>query len=108
VVDADRIAGETLVTLGEVAERFRSPRTRKRLDVGTVRRWSRKGVAGVRLGTVLIGGTRYTSEEELTRWRRQVALAREPVRLAPGPAPAAARREHAQAKARNDARFGTT
>jgi hypothetical protein len=96
------IASETLIPLAAVARRYRSARTGNALDVGTVRRWWRRGIGGVRLGTVLIGGTRYTSEEELRRWRLAVEHRREPVRLRPAPST----RDHERAKRRNDARFG--
>jgi hypothetical protein len=72
------LSQETLIPLAAVARRFPSARTGNSLDVGTIRRWVLRGVAGVKLGTVLIGGTRYTSEEELGRWRLAVAAKRLP------------------------------
>jgi hypothetical protein len=77
------LSRETLIPLVTVARRYRSARTGNSLDVGTVRRWWRRGVGGVKLGTVLIGGTRYTSEEELGRWRSAVTAKREPLPLPP-------------------------
>jgi len=40
----------------------------KRIHPSTLHRWRLRGVRGVRLGTVLIGGTRYTSTEALSRF----------------------------------------
>jgi hypothetical protein len=77
------VASETLIPLAAVARRFTSARTGNALDVGTVRRWWRRGIGGVKLGTVLVGGTRYTSEEELVRWRRAVAAKRDRLPAAP-------------------------
>lgn len=33
----------------------------KRLNISTIYRWMNKGIAGIRLETVLVGGQRYTS-----------------------------------------------
>jgi hypothetical protein len=38
------------------------------LHVSTVWRWQLRGVRGVRLETILLGGTRYTSHEALERF----------------------------------------
>lgn len=40
----------------------------KRLSLATLHRWRIKGVRGVRLETVLVGGLRYTSQEAITRF----------------------------------------
>lgn len=40
----------------------------KRLSLATLHRWRIKGVRGVRLETVLIGGLRYTSREAISRF----------------------------------------
>jgi hypothetical protein len=104
---SEQIAGETLITLKAVTALFPSPRA-KRLHIATVRRWWLRGIAGVRLGTVMIGGTRYTSREELARFRRAATTARErrPERLNIGPSAKVAQREHEQAKAANDKWLG--
>lgn len=39
-----------------------------RPDASTVYRWWKRGIKGVRLETILIGGRRYTSKEALTRF----------------------------------------
>ncbi len=101
---SDLIAGETLVTLIALARNFKSPRTGNTLHIASVRRWVRKGIAGVRLGTVHVGGTVYTSWEEFGRWRRAVSGAR--VRTSPpvkgGRTAAARERAMLRAKAAND------
>jgi hypothetical protein len=40
----------------------------KRLSLATLHRWRLKGVRGVRLETILIGGLRYTSREAISRF----------------------------------------
>lgn len=37
-------------------------------SIATVRRWRIRGVRGVKLETLLVGGRRYTSEEALQRF----------------------------------------
>ncbi len=43
--------------------------------IGTVNRWGDKGVRGVRLETILIGGLRYTSKEALRRFFERITAA---------------------------------
>jgi len=38
------------------------------VSLSTLHRWQRRGVRGVRLETVLVGGVRYTSREALNRF----------------------------------------
>jgi hypothetical protein len=51
----------------------------------TTWRWSRRGVRGIRLETVVIGGTRYTSLEALSRFAVALTAASEPASTAPEP-----------------------
>lgn len=80
------LANETLVTLKDVSRRFPSSRRGRGVHVNTIRRWAWKGILGVRLATVTIGGTVYTSEQEIERWRQAVdrkrAAVRRPVAVA--------------------------
>jgi hypothetical protein len=76
VITAPSIASETLLTLKAVAGRYRSPATGRQLHVNSVRRWARKGVRGVRLEVLAVGGLVYTSEEALARWRTAIAAAK--------------------------------
>lgn len=91
------LAAETLVSLKAVTRRYSPP-----LHLNTVRRWERVGIRGVKLRTLMVGGRVYTSEQELTRFRRAVEVARERQRRLPEhlrlPRPAAvARRAHERA-----------
>ena len=56
---------ETLLTLCESRTAFPGG---KRLALATLHRWKLKGVHGVRLETILIGGMRYTSREAISRF----------------------------------------
>lgn len=46
--------------------------------IGTVRRWARRGLRGVKLDTTMAGGRRCTSREELQRFFAALTQAREP------------------------------
>jgi Protein of unknown function (DUF1580) len=61
-IDADN---ETLLTLSEARTAFPGG---KRLALATLHRWRLHGVRGVRLETILIGGTRYVSRESIARF----------------------------------------
>lgn len=52
-------------------------RTGKRLNLSTVYRWINRGIAGVQLETILIGGCRYTSAQALNRFFTQSTLAKQ-------------------------------
>lgn len=54
---------EQLVTLSQAAKLFPKPP-----HIATLHRWRMKGVRGVQLQTILIGGLRYTSKEAITRF----------------------------------------
>lgn len=43
----------------------------------TLWRWHRRGIRGVRLETVVVGGTRYTSREALSRFSASLTAADE-------------------------------
>jgi len=66
---------EQLLTLEEVTKRLPG-RDGKRLHISSVFRWAQKGVAGVRLEVVKVGGRTYTTEESLQRFADQVTAAR--------------------------------
>jgi len=59
---------EHLIPLNQVAEHIPSSRPGKKLNVGTVWRWASAGVRSVKLETVSIGNSRYTSREALERF----------------------------------------
>jgi hypothetical protein len=54
---------ETLLAIAEVSDHVPT-----HPHVATVWRWIQKGIRGVRLESVLIGGMRYTSKEALQRF----------------------------------------
>jgi len=66
---------EELLTLAQAARRYRPPDARP-LAPSTIWRWHKKGISGVRLETICIGGIRYTSVEALQRFFTAVTLAR--------------------------------
>lgn len=69
------LMAETLVPLCDVAARYPATGGKPR-HVGVVRRWVRKGVAGVRLEAAQVAGRWYTSEQALGRFHDGVARAR--------------------------------
>jgi hypothetical protein len=68
-------SSEELLTLAQAARRYRPPDTRP-LAPSTIWRWYTKGISGVKLETICMGGTRYTSVEALKRFFAAVTLAR--------------------------------
>ena len=61
-IDVD---SETLFQFPEARAEFPGDR---RVSLATLHRWRQKGVRGVKLETVLIGGLRYTSREAIARF----------------------------------------
>ncbi len=61
---------ESLLTLTQAAKRLPSRRPGKSPHVATLYRWASRGVRGVVLDTVRIGGTRFTSVEAVGRFSR--------------------------------------
>jgi Protein of unknown function (DUF1580) len=78
--DKPHLLHEKLVTLKGVARRLPSSRPGRSVHIHTVRRWTLKGINGVVLGTVTVGGTIYTSEQEIERWGQAVQRKRAAVR----------------------------
>lgn len=91
---------ESLVPLRE-APKLLPTRNGKRLHISTLFRWVQRGVDGVKLEVLRIGGTTYTSREALQRFAeaRTRPSAREAT-LPQGPADARRRLERAEARAR--------
>ena len=58
---------EHLLTLSAAA-RSLPGRSGRGVHVSTIWRWSQRGIRGVRLETILVGGTRHTSREALQRF----------------------------------------
>jgi hypothetical protein len=62
------ISNETLVTLTEATHHLPPRRKGKRPAVSTLFRWAQRGIRGVRLETLQVGGTKCTSLEALQRF----------------------------------------
>ena len=59
------IASEKLITLSEATKYVPRRRKGKRTHCATVYRWAARGLRGVRLETIRVGGSLCTSEEKL-------------------------------------------
>ncbi|MCK6484476.1 MAG: DUF1580 domain-containing protein [Phycisphaerae bacterium] len=66
-------ATENLVALRDVPRCLPPRPTGKRLHISAVYRWTLRGVRGVRLETVKIGGTTYTSREAIQRFSERLS-----------------------------------
>ena len=62
------ISTEAVVTLTEATHHLPRRRRGKRPAVSTLFRWAQKGVRGIRLETLQVGGTKCTSIEALQRF----------------------------------------
>jgi hypothetical protein len=61
---------ETLVTLAQAARMLPG-----RPHISTLWRWYRRGVGGIKLETILVGGRRFTSAEALSRFTSRATAA---------------------------------
>ena len=59
---------ETMVTLTQATKMVPSRRPGKAPEVSTLHRWATRGLRGVRLETIKVGGARMTSREALERF----------------------------------------
>jgi hypothetical protein len=69
------IYNEELLTLSKIPADLER-RTGKRLNLSTVYRWINRGIAGIQLETILVGGNRYTSVQALNRFFTQSTIAK--------------------------------
>ena len=67
---------ETLIAIRDVPRHLPARRNGKRVHVSAVYRWSLRGLRGVVLETVRIGGTLYTSGEALQRFAESLSAGR--------------------------------
>ena len=65
---ASGVFEDPLVSFREVARRLPPLREGKPVNVSTVHRWCTRGLRGVRLEYVQVGGTKCTSEARLSRF----------------------------------------
>lgn len=95
MIDLER---ETLLPLREVPKRLPPRPNGRRLHISAVYRWVQRGVRGVVLETVRVGGTTYTSVEALQRFAEAQTRGSPPSRA--GPPPQARQRAIASASER--------
>ncbi len=70
------INADQLIELSKVPI-FLEKRIGKRLNLATVYRWRQRGIAGIYLETVLVGGKPFTSLSALNSFFQQSALAKQ-------------------------------
>jgi hypothetical protein len=83
---------EKLITFLEAAEIVPSRHPGCKLSTTTVWRWAQRGVRNIKLESVYVGGSRYTTREALARFAEAITLARQGGTPAPPPAPVPAHR----------------
>jgi hypothetical protein len=62
------LKSESLLTLGQAAQRLPRRRRGRPVNISTVFRWIAHGIRGVRLEGIRVGGAIHTSEEALQRF----------------------------------------
>ena len=62
------IAQEDLVPIRDVPKHLPPRPTGKRVHISAVYRWTSRGLQGIRLESLKVGGTTYTSKEALQRF----------------------------------------
>lgn len=87
------IVEEKMIAVRDVPRHLPSRPNGKRIHVSAVYRWSFRGLRGVVLDTVRVGGTLYTSAEALQRFAESLSTAR--LDAAP-PAPVPTRKRQRQ------------
>ena len=79
---------------------FRNRRAGKRINVSTIWRWATVGVRGVKLETIMAGGSRATSFEAVERFFEVLTLQADGGAVAPPPRPKLRRKQIEQAERR--------
>jgi len=72
---------ETLIPLREVPNHLPTRRGRK-VHISTIYRWCKKGMHGLRLETVRVGGITYTNDRALQRFLRAPKVSAPPTAFA--------------------------
>ena len=62
-----------LLSFGSVAENLPRSANGKKIHISTIHRWHNKGVKGIRLEAVRIGGRRYTTLENVEKFCKQLS-----------------------------------
>lgn len=84
---------ETLIPLAEVPRRLPPRPSGRMIHISAVYRWVQRGVRGVRLEAIRVGGTTYTSIEALQRFAACSSSVPPQVR---GPSPSGVRRHQSE------------
>ncbi|MCA9215680.1 MAG: DUF1580 domain-containing protein [Planctomycetales bacterium] len=72
------LRSEELFPFNELPKRLQQVTgSRKRINISTAHRWRQRGVKGVRLESVVIGGERFTSYEAISRFADASTIARD-------------------------------
>jgi len=71
------LSNEELIALRDLPKHLPPRPNGKRIHISAIYRWIQRGVRGVRLESVRIGGTTYTSEEALQRFAEQSSAGQE-------------------------------
>lgn len=101
------ISQETLVPIREVP-RLLPPRPNgKRVHISACYRWLSRGVKGIVLESVKIGGSTYTSREALQRFAEQLSPVSRPNAPLYSPTPASRRRHIEEAARQAEAILGS-
>ncbi len=91
------LSSEHLLSLAEAAKTLPG-----RPHSSTIWRWHSRGVRGIRLETVVIGGRRFTSRESLERFARRTTAAADGLPASANPASEASSESLAQVEAELD------
>jgi hypothetical protein len=83
---------ETLITFSEATSFAPSRHPGCKLSTTTIWRWAEHGVRGIKLESVYVGGSRYTSREALARFAAATTAVRQGGTPAPPPVPVPAHR----------------
>jgi hypothetical protein len=94
---------ERPIRFAEAAGLVPSRHPGKKLSTMTVWRWATEGVQGIKLESIYIGGSRYTSAEALNRFAAATTAARQGTAPAPAPTPKQRRRKQDAVEAELDA-----
>lgn len=100
------ISSEQVVTLATSTKFLPKRRKGARPNVATLYRWAQTGVRGIRLETLMVGGTRCTSMEALQRFFDAITAACEPTTPSIAPRHTTARRRQIEAAEKRLAQAG--
>jgi transposase len=92
------INAEQLVPLREVPQ-FLPRRAGRKVHISTVYRWTQRGVRGIQLESVRVGGSTYTSREAMQRFAERLSQPGQ-VQLPGGPATTRTRQQQIERAAR--------